>query len=129
MTCTSSIVRTLAAVAGLMLVAGCLEGGVDQIRDPQKKAEYHCRYVLERALASSGELSPDGVLRERIAEFANPRIQRNGDNVSFVWPAGAISRIGAAGGHSGECVMDIGDGQRLVSAKLDDRPLHAGFRF
>lgn len=129
MTCTRSIVQIVAGVAGLMLVASCLEGGVDQIRDPQKKAEYHCRYVLERALASADELSPDGVLRKRIAEFGSPRVQRAGDSVSFTWPAGAITRVGAVGGHSGECVMDIGDGQLLVSAKLDGRPLHAGFRF
>lgn len=109
---------------------GCLQPEVDRITDPVAKAAYHCRYVLERALATDAERSPDGVLRKRIADFVEPTTTRTGDVVRFTWPQGAVvvRRTGAR--HGGDCVMDIADGQQLVvSANLDGRPLHAGFRF
>lgn len=113
-----------------LLAAGCMERGVDRIRDPEQKAEFHCRYVLERALATHEEISPDGVLRRRIAVFAEPTVQREKDQVHFSWPAGSITRLGEAALHRGECVMDIRDGQQLVlSASLDGSALHSGFRF
>lgn len=115
---------------GALLGVGCTEGGVDSIRDPQQKAEFNCRYVLERAIATPDELSPDGVLRRQIAVFASPVVQRENDRIRFSWPAGSITRLGTDASHRGECIMDIEEGQQLVlSASLDGRDLHAGFRF
>ncbi|HYC68563.1 hypothetical protein [Brevundimonas sp.] len=117
--------------AGLCLpLGGCLEPEVDRIRDPVEKAAWHCRYVLERAIATTEQLSPDGVLRRRIATFADPAVQRTGDVVRFAWAPGAITEDDGPGTHGGDCVMDVADGQQLVvSATLDGAPLHAGFRF
>ncbi|WP_426042812.1 hypothetical protein [Brevundimonas sp. TWP2-3-4b1] len=115
---------------GALLGVGCTEGGVDSIRDPQQKAEFNCRYVLERALATPEERSADDVLRRQIAVFAAPAVQRENDQVRFTWPAGSITRLGTGSSHQGACVMEIGDGQqRLVSASLDGRTLHSGFSF
>ncbi|SFS73802.1 hypothetical protein [Brevundimonas viscosa] len=118
--------------AGLLglAVAGCLEPEVDRLEDPVEKAAYHCRYVLERGIATPAQLRADGVLRRRIATFAEPVMERNGDVVRFSWAAGAIAEDDGSGSHGGDCVMDLTDGQQLVvSATLDGQPLHAGFRF
>lgn len=124
--------RLAAAVLGVLCLplGGCLESGVDRIKDPVEKAAWHCRYVIERAIATPEQLRPDGVLRRRIATFAEPVVERRGDEVRFVWPSGAITENDGSGAHGGDCVMDIAGGQQLVvSAHLDGAPLHAGFRF
>lgn len=119
-------------IAGLLCVqlGGCLEPEVDRIEDPVDKAAYHCRYVIERAIATPEQLRADGVLRRQIASFADPVVERTGDRVRFVWAQGAITEKDGSGAHGGDCVMDITGGQQLVvSASLDGDPLHAGFRF
>lgn len=122
---TPAGLATLAAVLG-----GCLEPEVDRIHDPVEKAAYNCRYVVERAIATPGQLRADGVLRRRIADFDAPVVERSGDRVRFVWAPGAIVERDGSGSHAGDCLMDIAGGQQLVvSASLDGAPLHAGFRF
>lgn len=119
-------------VMALVCVAlsGCREPGADDISDPVDKAAFHCRYVLERAVADPSQLSPDGVLRRRIAAFADPAVERTADIVRFVWSPGAITEDDGSGTHGGDCVMNIADSQQLlVSATLDSNPLHAGYRF
>lgn len=128
-----SLLHRLAAPAlGLLCLplGACLETGVDQIDDPVEKAAYHCRYVIERAIATPEQLRPDGVLRRRIATFADPSVERSGDVVRFAWAPGDITGNDGSGSHGGDCVMDITDGQQLViGASLDGAPLHSGFRF
>ena len=124
-------IRLASQVLVLLLpLGGCLEPEVDRIDDPVEKAAYHCRYVIERAIAAPDQLRADGVLRRRIATFAEPEVARTGDVVRFEWPAGAIVEDDGSGSHGGNCTMDLSGGQQLVvSASLDGRPLHAGFRF
>ncbi len=124
--------RPAAPILGLLglSLGGCLEPGVDRIEDPVEKATYHCRYVIERALATPQQLRADGVLRRPIATFANPAVERTGDRVRFAWAPGAVTLDDGSGAHGGDCVMDLTEGQQLViSASLDGAPLHAGFRF
>ena len=125
--------RLLAApVLGVLCLplSGCLEPKVDHLEDPVEKAAYHCRYVIERAIATQDQRSADGVLRRRIATFADPAVQRTGDRVRFIWAPGAITEDDGSGAHRGDCEMDVTGGQQLVvSASLDGAPLHAGFRF
>lgn len=124
--------RLAAPMLGLLglLPGGCLEPEVDRIEDPVEKAAWHCRYVIERAIATPAQLRADGVLRRPIATFAEPAVARTGDRVRFAWAPGAITEDDGAGTHGGDCVMDVTDGQQLVvSASLDGAPLHAGFRF
>jgi hypothetical protein len=117
----------IVAATGL---AACNPTGVDGITDPVAKAEHHCRYVLERAIAGEAERDADGVLRRKVADFPAATITRTGEQVRFVWPEDSIARTDGRSRHDGTCVMDITDGQQLVvSAELDDRPLHSGFRF
>lgn len=120
----------LAATSSLLLLvtAGCTGPEVDRIKDPLDKAAYHCRYVLERALAKPNELSPAGILRQRIAEFQPPRVERAGDQISFVWYHGAIKRSDSPEAHGGDCTMLVSR-QFVVKATLDERSLHAGFSF
>lgn len=111
-------------------LAACGPTGADAIADPVAKAEFNCRYVLERAIADEGERDADGVLRRKVADFPAATVTRTGDQVRFVWPRDSIARTDGRSRHDGACVMDIKDGQQLVvSAELDDRPLHSGFRF
>ena len=120
----------LAAAVLCLPLGGCLEPDVDRIEDPVEKAAWHCRYVIERAIATPEQLRADGVLRRRIATFGEPAVERTGDVVWFAWAPGAITEDDGSGAHGGDCVMDITDGQQLVvSASLDGAPLHAGFRF
>lgn len=118
-------------LGGLCLpLGGCFEPEVDRIDDPVDKAAWHCRYVIERAIATPAQMRADGVLRRRIATFADPAAERTGDMVRFVWAHGAITENDGSGAHGGDCMMDIAGGQQLVvSASLDGAPLHAGFRF
>lgn len=120
----------LAAAVLCLPLGGCLEPDVDRIEDPVEKAAWHCRYVIERAIATPEQLRADGVLRRRIATFGEPAVERTGDVVRFAWAPGEITEDDGSGAHGGDCVMDITDGQQLVvSASLDGAPLHAGFRF
>lgn len=120
------LAASLVGVSG----TGCFEPEVDRIDDPVGKAAYHCRYVLERAIAAPEQLRADGVLRRRIATFREPLTERTGDVVRFSWSPGAITENDGSGSHGGDCVMDVAGGQQLVvSATLDGEPLHAGFRF
>jgi hypothetical protein len=120
----------LVIVAAALGLGACESSGADGIKDPVAKAEYHCRYVLERAIADEAERDADGVLRRRVADFPAAQMTRTGDQVRFVWPQDSIARTDGRSRHDGACVMDITDGQQLVvSAELDDRPLHSGFRF
>lgn len=81
-------------------------------------------------MATKAELSPDGVLRRRIADFAEPVVTRSGSQVRFLWSEGAIVHRRTGARHGGNCTMDLSDGgQRLASAELDHRPLRAGYRF
>ena len=123
--------RGLVAAGMLALpLTGCLEPEVDRIEDPLEKAAYNCRYVVERAIATPDQLRADGVLRDRIADFADPEVERTGEVVRFTWAPGAITEKDGSGAHGGDCVMDVTGGQQLVvSASLDGQPLHAGFRF
>lgn len=129
----ASLFRRLVApvLGGLCLpLGGCFEPEIDRIEDPVEKAAYHCRYVIERAISTPEQRSADGVLRRRIATFADPAVERTGDVVRFVWAPGAITADDGSGAHGGDCVMDVTGGQQLVvSASLDGAPLHAGFRF
>ena len=121
--------RGFPVILAALVLASC-ETGADAITDPVAKAEYNCRYVLERAMAEEAEKDADGVLRRRVADFPAPTVTRTGDQVRFVWPADAIARKDGRSRHDGACVMDITDGQQLVvSAELDGQPLHSGFRF
>lgn len=120
----------LVIVAAAFGLTACNPSGVDGTTDPVARAEIHCRYVLERAIADVAERDADGVLRRKIANFPDAVVTRTGDQVRFVWPRDSIARADARSRHDGACVMDITDGQQLVvSAELDDRPLHSGFRF
>lgn len=121
--------RGLPVILPALVLASC-ETGADAIKDPVAKAEHHCRYVLERNIADEAEKDADGVLRRRVADFPAPTVTRTGDQVRFVWAADSIARKDGRSRHGGICVMDIAHGQQLVvSAELDDRPLHSGFRF
>lgn len=123
-------IRALLAAGLTVSATGCFEPEVDRIDDPVEKAAYHCRYVLERAIAAPEQLRADGVLRRRIATFREPVMERTGDVVRFSWSPGAITEDDGSGSHGGDCVMDVTGGQQLVvSATLDGEPLHAGFRF
>ena len=119
----------LAIVVAVGLTA-CNPSGVEAVTNPVAKAEQNCRYVLERAIADETERDADGVLRRKVADFPSATVMRTGAQVSFVWPRDSIARTDGRSRHDGACVMDIKDGQQLVvSAELDDRPLHSGFRF
>lgn len=119
--------RALVAFVALSL-SGCTGPKVDQIKDPVKRAEYNCSYIIERYLAKPSELSPDGVLRRRVANFQSPRMQRAGDLVSFFWDHGAITRLGTLDAHGGSCSMLV-TRQFVTKATVDGRDLHAGFSF
>ena len=119
----------LVIATAAVVLAACNPSGADAVTDPVAKAEHHCRYVLERAIAGGAELDRDGVLRRKIADFPDAVVTRTGEQVRFVWPRDSIARTDGASRHGGTCVMDITDGQLVVSAELDDRPLHSGFRF
>lgn len=111
-------------------LAGCFGAEADRMSDPVARAADNCRYVLERAIATKAELSPDGVLRRRIADFAAPVTSRSENLVRFTWPQGSIVDRRTASQHRGECVMDLSEGgQRVASAVLDGRPLHDNYRF
>lgn len=120
-----------AAMGGLLpLLQACAGPAVDQIKDPVEKAAWHCRYVLERAVATPEQMDADGVLRREIATFGDPEVSRMGEVVRFTWADGSIVAKDRSGAYGGECVMDVANGQQLVvSAALDGQPLHAGFRF
>ena len=122
--------RAVLAMFAAAVLTACGPSGADAISDPVAKAEYHCRYVLERAIAAEAERDADGVLRRRIADFPDATVTRSGEQARFVWPANSIVRKDGRSRHGGTCVMDITDGQQLVvSAELDSQPLHSGFRF
>ena len=124
------VARQIAVGFLILGQSGCIEPEVNRIKDPVEKAEYHCRYVLERELATEAEKSPAGVLRRKIATFGTPRLERNGNRVRFIWEPGAIKRTNSEVLHGGDCMMDIsGGGQYVLQANLDGRSLHAGFRF
>ncbi len=112
----------------LLNSAGCTEPEINRIKDPVDKAAYHCRYVLERELAKPDELTPAGVLRQRIADFQPPRVERAGDQVRFVWDHGSIKRSDSPESHGGDCSMLVSR-QYVIHATLDGRGLHAGFSF
>lgn len=121
-------VRGASALLFLSL-AGCLASEADRIGDPAARAATNCRYVLERAIATDAELSPDRVLRRRIADFASPVTSRSENLVRFVWPEGSIVHRRTASRHRGECVMDLSEGgQRVARALLDGRALHDNYR-
>ena len=124
--------RPAARIAGLLYLSlgGCHDAGSDESRDPVQAAARHCRYVIERAIARPDQKDADGVVRRRIATFADPSIVRSANLVHFAWAPGTISEDDGSGSHGGDCTMDITGGQQLVvSAKLDETTLHAGFRF
>ncbi len=96
--------------------------------DPVQKARYSCQYLLERELATDEQKDPDGVLRRRVADFAEPQVTREGDVVRTVWPAGSITLRADGSRHDGSCTMTLHEHGRHVSeVTLDGRPRHAGF--
>ena len=101
---------------------------VNRNAHPFERAAYHCKYVLERALAREDELTPAGVLQQKIAEFGPPRVEIAGEEVQFTWLPGSIKRKDSADGHGGKCVVLVLR-QYVVEATLDGRSLHAGFSF
>ncbi|GLS02444.1 hypothetical protein GCM10007859_24680 [Brevundimonas denitrificans] len=122
--------RGVPVIVAAFGLTACNPSGADAITDPVAKAEYHCRYVVERAIADEAERDADGVLRREVADFPAPTVTRTGDQVRFVWARDSIARKDGRSRHGGTCVMDIKDGQQLVvSAELDGQPLHSGFRF
>jgi hypothetical protein len=108
--------------------ASCTEPEVKRTADPFERAAYHCKYVLERALAREDELTPAGVLQQKIAEFGPPRVELAGEEVQFTWLPGSIKRKDSDDGHGGKCVVLVLR-QYVVEATLDGRSLHAGFSF
>ncbi len=101
---------------------------IDRMRDPVQKARYSCQYLLERELATDEQKDPDGVLRRRIADFAEPQVTRDGDVVCTVWPEGSITLRADGSRHHGACTMTLREHGRHVSeVTLDGRPRHAGF--
>ena len=121
---------TLPATFSLLALgtASCTEPEEKRTTDPFERAAYHCRYVLERALARENELTPAGVLKQKIAEFGPPKVEIAGDEMKFTWLPGSIKRKDSADGHGGKCVVLVLR-QYMVEATLDGRSLHAGFSF
>lgn len=118
------------AIAAAALLGACRPAiyDIDRLSDPIDKARYSCQYLLERGLSTEAERDADGVLRRRIADFAEPRIAQNGETVSIAWPAGAITLRTDASPHQGACTMRLRPGGRHVEAvTLDGAALHAGF--
>lgn len=120
----------LPAVALLAALGACrpMIYDIDRIADPVEKARYSCQYLLERALATDEQKDPDGVLRRRIADFAEPTVTQESEAVHTVWPLGAIVVRADGSRHSGGCVIRPRREGRFVEAvTLDGRSLHAGF--
>jgi hypothetical protein len=101
---------------------------IDRIADPVQKARYSCQYLLERALAREDQKDADGVLRRRLADFAEPRVGTVGDFVEVSWPADTIVLREDGSRHRGGCTLRLRPQGRWVQAvTLDDQNLHAGF--
>ena len=123
-------IRPAALVVAFLLVAGCRSGAydIDRIADPVEKARYSCQYLLERELALASDKDPDGVLRKRIADFAEPALSRNGDRVEVHWSPSSITLRRDGSRHQGGCVITLRSQGRLIEAiDLDGRAIHAGF--
>lgn len=117
------------ALAGLALT-GCrpMIYDIDRMADPTAKARFSCQYLLERALARDDEKDSDGVLRRRVADFAEPHVNRDGETLMIVWRAGSITLRSDGSRHHGSCTMTPRPQGRFVSAvTLDGQPLAAGF--
>ena len=119
---------SLAVVAAV--AAGCrpVIYDIDRIADPLAKARFNCQYLLERALASDDQKDADGVLRRRVADFAEPKVTQEAGAVRTVWPAGGIVLRADGSRHGGSCVMrPMGEGRFVEAVTLDGGQLHAGF--
>lgn len=118
------------AFAAATLLGGCRPGiyDIDRLADPIDKARYSCQYLLERGLSTEAQRDADGVLRRRIADFAEPDIAQQGDSLHIAWPAGAITLRTDASPHYGACTMRLRPNGRFVeTVTLDGAALHAGF--
>lgn len=101
---------------------------IDRIADPVAKARFSCQYLLERALATAAQMDADGVLRRRIADFAEPEVTQEGGAVHTVWPKGDIVLRADGSRHAGSCVIrPRGEGRFVEAVTLDGAALHAGF--
>ncbi len=112
------------------LASGCRPTihDIDRIADPVAKARFSCQYLLERALALDSQKDADGVLRRRIADFAEPKVTQEAGAVHTVWTTGGIVLRANGSRHSGSCVIRPGEEGRFVEAvTLDGVSLHAGF--
>lgn len=118
------------ALLPFLFLAACRSGAydIDRIADPVQKARYSCQYLLERELALESDKDADGVLRKRIADFAEPAVRREGDQVQVRWGMGAIVLRRDGGRHEGGCDITLRSQGRLIEAiDLDGAPVHAGF--
>jgi hypothetical protein len=101
---------------------------IDRMASPVQKARFSCQYLLERALAREDEIDADGVLRRRVARFAEPEIAVSEDVVRTVWTGGGIVSRRDGSRHGGGCTIRLRPQGRWVEAvTLDGRDLHAGF--
>ena len=124
-----SLRRAPLALAFLFL-AGRRSGAydIDRIADPVEKARYSCQYVLERELALESDKDPDGVLRKRIADFAEPAVSREGARIRVRWGKDGIVLRRDASRHAGGCAITMQSQGRFVEAiDLDGAAVHAGF--
>lgn len=121
----------LAALGVLaVLAAACrpMIYDIDRIADPVAKARFSCQYLLERALAADAQKDVDGVLRRRVADFAEPLVLQEGGAVRTVWPVGGIVLRADGSRHAGSCLIrSRGEGRFVEAVTLDGVALHAGF--
>jgi hypothetical protein len=122
-------ISAFASIAiGLLGACRPMTYDIDRMPDPLDKARYSCQYLLERALATESEKDADGVLRRRIADFAPPQVTQDREQVTILWPPGAITRRADASPHHGRCVIRLRpNGRHVEAVTLDGAALHAGF--
>ena len=124
--------RTISPLAflGLLALGGCRSDpyAIDTIADPVQKARFSCQYLLERSLALAADKDADGVLRRRIADFAEPRVEADGPQVRTRWDADEIVLRRDGSRHQGGCLMTLRpQGRQVEAVDMDGRPLPAGF--
>ena len=132
---TESFASDWTAMRALTLGLGVLAAAcrpqiydIDRMSDPLLKARYSCQYLLERTLATEEQKDADGVLRRRIADFAEPTVVRDGDVVRTTWAPGAIVVRHDGSRHHGACTMTVYEyGRRVTELSLDGRALPANF--
>lgn len=122
--------RATLALLPFLFLAACRSGAydIDRIADPVEKARYSCQYLLERQLALQSDKDADGVLRKRIADFAEPAVTRAGDRVQVRWAKDTIILRRDGGRHEGGCDIILRAQGRFIEAiDLDGAAVHAGF--